>query len=152
MKVATILLFILSAEIISVKSSASAGFGGPSVAFRNGQYWGEDYFDDTLGMRIPHGRGTYVDTKSHMKFDGIWKHGVPVRGKRFYEDGRTYDGTFKDFMLHGKGVIKYANGTIIQGSFINGIPYGKLSKSTQPFNAIIAQLFFSFFSFNLFKW
>ncbi len=41
---------------------------GPSVKYLNGNYWGEFYFDATLGYKIPHGRGKIAATISRIFF------------------------------------------------------------------------------------
>lgn len=36
-----------------------------------------------------------------------------------FEDGSYYEGEFKKDMMHGKGVIHYANGNLYVGTFLN---------------------------------
>ena len=37
-----------------------------------------------------------------------------------YSDGRVYEGEFKDWMPHGRGILKYLNGRVDEGEFKNG--------------------------------
>ena len=58
---------------------------GPIFSYENGEYWGASRFDDTLGIKIPHGRGTYVSNDKSVKFNGEWKNGEPFHGTRYYK-------------------------------------------------------------------
>ena len=58
---------------------------GPVFNYENGEYWGENRFDSTLGIKIPHGRGTYVSNDKEVKFHGEWKNGEPFHGTRYYK-------------------------------------------------------------------
>jgi len=108
---------------------SNAGFNfGPVFKYDHGEYWGENYFDEALGIIVPHGKGTYVNDEKTMKFDGEWKHGELYEGTRYFEDGRNYTGTFRDSMLHGRGRMSYKNKTVIDGDFIHGRPCGNISK------------------------
>jgi hypothetical protein len=39
-------------------------------------------------------------------------------------NGDTYEGFFKDDLPHGKGAYRWANGSIFEGNFIDGMRQG----------------------------
>ena len=58
---------------------------GPSVTFKNGEYWGQSAVDVTTGYQVPHGTGTYISKQGHLLYAGKWWKGyMHGRGNRFY--------------------------------------------------------------------
>ena len=53
-----------------------------------------------------------------------WKDGVIVHGKDTYASGNWYEGEFKNWDRHGKGVYHYANGDWYEGEFSEGKFHG----------------------------
>ena len=94
----------------------------------------EDYYEGDFANGKFHGSG-----KLHYDllgcFEGTWKDGEFVRGKCvYYEDyvftkntqtGITYEGDFKDLLLHGNGKTTDLEGNVYEGFFSYGEPKGK---------------------------
>ena len=57
---------------------------GPVFKYENGEYYGQNYLHEAHGLKVPHGLGTYVSDDKSVKFNGVWKHGEPHNGTRFY--------------------------------------------------------------------
>ena len=51
-----ILLILIYLQSLLVASSMPSIFD-PVFEFSNGEYWGAYYFNDNLGIKIPHGQG-----------------------------------------------------------------------------------------------
>ena len=76
-----VLFFWIPTNFVKAKKSRF----GPVFKYENGEYWGASRFDDTLAIRIPHGRGTYVSNDKSVKFHGEWNNGEPYHGNRYYK-------------------------------------------------------------------
>lgn len=61
---------------------------------------------------------------TRISFSGEWKENEKHKGTLFYRDGEKgvnkYEGTFFKDLLHGKGVITFADGDVYNGEFLNG--------------------------------
>ncbi len=58
---------------------------GPSVAFENGDYWGQSALDETSGTQVPHGTGTYISKQGNLLYAGSWWRGyMHGRGNRYF--------------------------------------------------------------------
>ncbi len=57
---------------------------------------------------------------------GIFKDNLIVKGIKNFNDGSSYEGTFKDGIAHGKGKFTYADGKqFYEGDFVEGEWHGK---------------------------
>lgn len=71
--------------IFCFKTVATYDIFGPEFKYNNGEYWGQSYQHDYLEIKIPHGEGTYVSDDKSVKFTGLWEHGEPANGTRFFK-------------------------------------------------------------------
>ena len=53
--------------------------------------------------------------KDGIGFDGTWQKHKPHKGSVTFKDGSCYEGTLKDGLFHGQGVIRYENGAKFVG-------------------------------------
>jgi len=72
---------------------------------------GDMYEGNVDSDNEPHGYGVmnYVDGSL---FEGEWNHGKSTYGKMTFPDGVTYEGSIKDELRNGRGVVKLADGTV----------------------------------------
>jgi hypothetical protein len=99
-------------------------YSGPIINFRPN---GEGYFRQENGLSytgtfkhgIPHGKGTSVGIAGI--YDGDFIEGLED-GNGIYKSstGEIYIGEFKHGERNGYGVLKFRNGDIWKGSWING--------------------------------
>ncbi len=81
-----------------------------------------------------------------IKFIGMTKGGIPQNGKLYksnsngvekgklvskdsaviWEDGEKYTGDLNGFIYNGNGTLTTSDGTVIEGTFVNGIPQGQV--------------------------
>lgn len=88
-----------------------------------------------FGFRTKSRTLTMADgSKVTVSFIGFYKDGVPssgtvssTRGERgslssgkiIYDDGAEYEGEMDEFIRSGQGKLKYANGDVFEGTFVN---------------------------------
>lgn len=56
-----------------------------------------------------HGRGIMKYSDGSI-FEGVFKHGMPEKGKFKYPNGNIYEGQLKDNKPHGQGIWKEQKG------------------------------------------
>lgn len=58
-----------------------------------------------------------------FRYEGVFKDSI-IEGQGIYyfdkEGKKVYEGEFKNGKMHGIGCIKYSNGDVIEGSWIDG--------------------------------
>mmetsp|Transcript_7257 Transcript_7257/g.14866 ORF Transcript_7257/g.14866 Transcript_7257/m.14866 type:complete len:725 (-) Transcript_7257:162-2336(-) len=82
-----------------------------------GTYTGS--ISNTTGM--PHGFGRLEYDKAGRWYEGDWRHGRWTgQGRLSNGDGDFYEGGLKSDHKHGGGVMKFADGRIFEGEYING--------------------------------
>ncbi|XP_053538176.1 histone-lysine N-methyltransferase SETD7 isoform X3 [Ictalurus punctatus] len=69
---------------------------------------------------LPHGFCT-VAYSSSDRFEGHFFHGEKNgKGKFFFFDGSTLDGSYVDDVLQGQGVYTYEDGGVLYGTYVDG--------------------------------
>ena len=88
--------------------------GHPYKMFTGGEFVCAKFKSDLLeGQGVAYfPDGTY--------FEGTYALGEPKKGKLIFSTGQTYEGTFKDYMFHGKGQLTFADGRKYVGEFSKG--------------------------------
>ncbi|KAL7579949.1 hypothetical protein ACA910_004945 [Epithemia clementina (nom. ined.)] len=82
-----------------------------------GTYTGS--ISNSTGM--PHGFGRLEYDKAGRWYEGDWRHGRWTgQGRLSNGDGDFYEGGLKSDHKHGRGVMKFADGRIFDGEYING--------------------------------
>ncbi len=74
--------------------------------------------NDTVNL----GYGRYQGTMKRIKGERF-PHGL---GTLTYNDGKQYQGEFKDGALHGEGALQYPDGSRHEGFFVNGMMDGEV--------------------------
>jgi hypothetical protein len=72
---------------------------------------GDMYEGNVDSNNEPHGYGVFQYVDGSL-FEGEWNHGKSTYGKMTFPDGVTYEGSIKDELRNGRGVVKLADGTV----------------------------------------
>lgn len=75
-------------------------------------------------MKVKHGFGTYY-WNSGERLEATYMDDNPLNGKYYFKDGTIYDGSFQNWNFHGFGSMKWPNGDLYVGNFVNGSRSGK---------------------------
>mmetsp|Transcript_101267 Transcript_101267/g.285470 ORF Transcript_101267/g.285470 Transcript_101267/m.285470 type:complete len:231 (-) Transcript_101267:278-970(-) len=68
-----------------------------------------------------HGKGTYVSARTKYEMKGRWKDGQIEQGTWSFCNGTRYVGSFKNQKPFGDGVWQMANGTIVEGAYVQQV-------------------------------
>lgn len=96
------------------------------INYNNGYYYGDvttKYINGSF-MKVKHGFGTYY-WNSGERLEATYMDDSPLNGKYYFKDGTIYDGSFQNWNFHGFGSMKWPNGDLYVGNFVNGSRSGK---------------------------
>lgn len=102
--------------------------GEGSLYYTDGSSYVGQYKDNQR-----HGLGTY--TTNSFVYQGEWREGEGNgEGTLTNSSGDTYEGSFKDSKKHGIGVMKFSDGRVQEGRWINGLFTGSkaIAKKAPP--------------------
>lgn len=107
-------------EVIQEVADDSGSFVFPD---HHGKYTGQ-FQRREGGALVRHGRGSFSD--DHMTYDGFWKddliHGDGVLS---FADGSSYSGTFVDGQFDGHGTFRWGDGSHYDGQWRNNRMHGE---------------------------
>ena len=70
-------------------------------------------------------KGVY-EWNDGKKYEGTWKNNnMEGKGKYFYNDGRIYEGMFHNNLKDGFGIFYWPEGRRYEGNWLKGKPHGK---------------------------
>eukprot|EP01133_Synstelium_polycarpum_P012308 gene12308-14437_t len=73
---------------------------------------------------VRHGAGVYCTQE--LEIQGEWVDGNLARGHEVHKNGKIeYYGEYADNRWSGKGKVSFADGTVFEGSFANGVRHGR---------------------------
>jgi len=109
---------------------------GGSGADRNGKIrvlYQDGVYDGHYVNGVRQGRGKFLYDNGDT-FDGQWEHDQQIKGKFMKTLGSSlmgadiadvYEGTFDGGLFHGEGTMRWNDGTVYTGGWVNGVRSGK---------------------------
>ena len=78
------------------------------------------YYQGEMKNGKAHGLGRLFDHRNQLKYEGFWENGqFSGKGSYYFQDGRTYEGSFRENCMDGFGVLYDRQGIVVKKSFFS---------------------------------